>query len=299
MKNILIFATMMALVSCSNKKDYKYVEIREETELDGGKSLYEVEEIIEADNDTLAFIRAYQKFIVSKKVREDLKNVESQFPTKVKAFKLFDEGGKDIVNIAFSSREAKMKEIEKEIEKDIEEKISSVSNKSEGLYNSEREAVVDSVKAGKLKPLFVENKDEFEGYTWVQPKSRPIYRNQNGFYCYFQKSKDNKVSNLRFVGQYEDEDWLFINHVKFNIDGVVWDYTPNKVNQDNDSRIWEWFDDDVNSSNALLIEAISNAKVVNVRFIGRQYHDERKMSKNNIQSIRNTLEYYKALGGKY
>lgn len=291
MKKLLIFATMMALVSCSNKKDYKYVEIREETDLNGGKSLNEVEEIIEVENDTLAFIKAYQKFIVSKKVRDDSKNAGSQFPTEVKAFKLFDEGGKDIVNIAFSSREAKMKEIERE--------ILSVSNKSEGLYNSEREAVVDSVKAGKLKPLFVENKDEFEGYTWVQPKSRPIYRNQNGFYCYFQKSKDNKVSNLRFVGQYEDEDWLFINHVKFNIDGVVWDYTPKKINKDNDSRIWEWFDDDVNSSNALLIEAISNAKVVNVRFIGRQYHDERKMSKNNIQSIRNTLEYYKALGGKY
>jgi len=291
MKKLLIFATMMALVSCSNKKDYKYVEIREETDLNGGKILNEVEEIIEVENDTLAFIKAYQKFIVSKKVRDDSKNAGSQFPTEVKAFKLFDEGGKDIVNIAFSSREAKMKEIERE--------ILSVSNKSEGLYNSEREAVVDSVKAGKLKPLFVENKDEFEGYTWVQPKSRPIYRNQNGFYCYFQKSKDNKVSNLRFVGQYEDEDWLFINHVKFNIDGVVWDYTPKKINKDNDSRIWEWFDDDVNSSNALLIEAISNAKVVNVRFIGRQYHDERKMSKNNIQSIRNTLEYYKALGGKY
>ena len=291
MKKLLIFATVMALVSCSNKKDYKYVEIREETDLNGGKILNEVEEIIEVENDTLAFIKAYQKFIVSKKVRDDSKNAGSQFPTKVKAFKLFDEGGKDIVNIAFSSREAKMKEIERE--------ILSVSNKSEGLYNSEREAVVDSVKAGKLKPLFVENKDEFEGYTWVQPKSRPIYRNQNGFYCYFQKSKDNKVSNLRFVGQYEDEDWLFINHVKFNIDGVVWDYTPKKINKDNDSRIWEWFDDDVNSSNALLIEAISNAKVVNVRFIGRQYHDERKMSKNNIQSIRNTLEYYKALGGKY
>ena len=291
MKKLLIFATMMALVSCSNKKDYKYVEIREETDLNGGKSLNEVEEIIEVENDTLAFIKAYQKFIVSKKVRDDSKNAGSQFPTEVKAFKLFDEGGKDIVNIAFSSREAKMKEIERE--------ILSVSNKSEGLYNSEREAVVDSVKAGKLKPLFVENKDEFEGYTWVQPKSRPIYRNQNGFYCYFQKSKDNKVSNLRFVGQYEDEDWLFINHVKFNIDGVVWDYTPKKINKDNDSRIWEWFDDDVKSSNALLIEAISNAKVVNVRFIGRQYHDERKMSKNNIQSIRNTLEYYKALGGKY
>ena len=291
MKKLLIFATVMALVSCSNKKDYKYVEIREETDLNGGKSLNEVEEIIEVENDTLAFIKAYQKFIVSKKVRDDSKNAGSQFPTEVKAFKLFDEGGKDIVNIAFSSREAKMKEIERE--------ILSVSNKSEGLYNSEREVVVDSVKAGKLKPLFVENKDEFEGYTWVQPKSRPIYRNQNGFYCYFQKSKDNKVSNLRFVGQYEDEDWLFINHVKFNIDGVVWDYTPKKINKDNDSRIWEWFDDDVNSSNALLIEAISNAKVVNVRFIGRQYHDERKMSKNNIQSIRNTLEYYKALGGKY
>ena len=289
MKKVLIFAMMVALVSC-NKKKYKYVEIRDETDY-GKKELNEVEDIIEVENDTLAFIKAYQKFIISKKVRDYSKNGELQFPTEVKEFKLFDEKGKDITNIAFSSREAKMKEIENQ--------ILSFSNKNEELYNSEREAVVDPVKVGKLKSLFVENKDEFEGYTWVQPKSRPIYRNQNGFYCYFQKSKDNEVSNLRFVGQYEGEDWLFINHVKFNIDGVVWDYTPNEINQDNDTRIWEWFDDDVNSSNTSLIKAISNAKVVKVRFIGRQYHDERKMSKNNIQSIRNTLDYYKALGGKY
>lgn len=74
MKRVLFLATMMAVVSCS-KKEYRYVEVREETNIGGGKELVEIEEIIEEKNNTLAYIKAYESFIISKKVRNDSKSV--------------------------------------------------------------------------------------------------------------------------------------------------------------------------------------------------------------------------------
>ena len=158
---------------------------------------------------------------------------------------------------------------------------------------------IDSAKIKDLKKYFTEKKDEFESYTWVKPKSRPVYINQNGFYCYFQKNNDGTVSNLRFVGQYAAEDWLFIRNIKFNIDGQTFNYVPNEMKTDHDSSIWEWFDDSVGYNNSNIIDAISKAKSVKIRFNGDQYYKDKIMSSDNIQSIKRTSEYYKALGGRY
>lgn len=159
---------------------------------------------------------------------------------------------------------------------------------------------VDSLKIKELKQFFTEKKDEFESYTWVKPKSRPMYTNQNGFYCYFQKNSDGSVSNLRFVGQYFADEWLFINSAKFNIDGQTFTFVPTEMKRDNGAgEIWEWYDDSVDYSNSHILEAISKAKSVKIRFNGDQYYDDKTMNASTIQSIKRTVEYYKALGGRY
>ncbi|WP_312750588.1 hypothetical protein [Epilithonimonas hominis] len=157
----------------------------------------------------------------------------------------------------------------------------------------------DSVKVKDLKKYFTEKKDEFESYSWVKPKSRPIYINQNGFYCYFQKNEDGTVSNLRFVGQYAADDWLFIRNIKFNIDGKTFNYVPNEMKTDHDSTIWEWFDDGSDVYNSEILEALRTAKSAKVRFNGDQYYKDKKISSENLKSIQRTLDYYKALGGTY
>lgn len=158
---------------------------------------------------------------------------------------------------------------------------------------------LDSSKIKSLKHLFTEKKDDFNPNTWVKPKSRPYYVNQNGFYCYFSKDSNGNVFNFRFVGQYAAEDWLFIKYLKFNIDGKNYDFYPIKIETDNDSTIWEWFDEQIKINDSDLIEAIANAKSVKVRFEGRQYYKDKIMSQSNILSIKNTLEYYKAQGGSF
>lgn len=158
-------------------------------------------------------------------------------------------------------------------------------------------STLDSAKIKNLKHLFTEKKDEFEDITWVQPKSRPPYRNQNGAYIYFSKNSTG-VGNLRFVMQYAAEDWLFIDGVKFIIDGKTFEYYTGDWERDNDSGIWEWSDQQLSKNNMALIESIANGKVVKYRLNGRQYYKDKTMSANTIKSIKNTLEYYKALGGK-
>lgn len=157
---------------------------------------------------------------------------------------------------------------------------------------------VDSTKIKKLKGLFKVKKDEFQEHSWVHSKNEPAYRNTNGFFCYFAQDDQGKVSNLRFSGQYAADDWLFVRKLTFNIDGKNVDYIPEKMETDHNSAIWEWYDDKVDPNTFILLFAISRAKKVKVRFHGNQYYDDKILSETSKKNIKNTLEYYVALGGK-
>jgi hypothetical protein len=157
----------------------------------------------------------------------------------------------------------------------------------------------DSVKIKNLKSLFVSKKDEFESNTWVQPKAKPYYRNQNGVYCYFSEV-DGTASTLRFVLQYHKDDWLFIKKMAFLIDGENFEYIPEEVKRDNDETgITEWIDVPVNYSNMNIIDAIADAKSVKIKLYGDNYVDYVTLSKKQINSIKNTKEYFQAKGGSY
>lgn len=52
--------------------------------------------------------------------------------------------------------------------------------------------------------------------------------------------QNNEVRNFRFVFQYVNSDWLFIEDLIFNIDGKVFKYTRLDFNTDcGGGRIWE------------------------------------------------------------
>lgn len=157
---------------------------------------------------------------------------------------------------------------------------------------------VDSAKIKDLKSLFTEKKDEFTQTVWVQPKARPQYRNQNAVYAYFEKS-DNSVNNFRMVVQYAGEEWLFVRSVKFNVDGKTYDYYATKWDRDNDTSVWEWSDEQVSKTDLPLLTAIANGKVVKYRLVGDKYHEDKTLSEKYKTSIKNTLNYYSAQGGKF
>ena len=156
------------------------------------------------------------------------------------------------------------------------------------------------------KSLFTEKKDDFSNYAWVEPKDAPRYRNRNGIYCYF-KLENGVASNFRFVYQYYADDWLFIKNMIFNFDGENNITIEPKMETDcgDGGMIWEWCDEFVgslsnfNGINEEFIKCIANAKSVKVKMNGKQYYDTRTLTAKQIKSIKDTYEYYIALGGKF
>jgi len=166
------------------------------------------------------------------------------------------------------------------------------------------DSIVNAQKYAEIirthKNLFRTSKDEFNDVIWYIPKSAPKYVNMNGVYCYF----DAKSSNFRFKFQYHADDWLFIENIIFNIDGENITIVPD-MNRDcgNGGRIWEWCDENINNYRATLnedfIKKIAHAKIVKIKMNGSQYYNTRVLTAAQIKSIKDTYEYYLALGGKF
>lgn len=155
-----------------------------------------------------------------------------------------------------------------------------------------------------LKSKFTEKKDDFSERTWIEPKSAPKYRSRNAIYCYFSTVDGVPDNSFRFVFQYYADDWLFIRNIIFNIDEEIIRICP-KMETDcgNGGMIWEWCDVSVNNSysdvDKEFINKIANAKSVKIKMNGRQYYQTKTMTSEQIQSIKDTYDYYIALGGKF
>lgn len=185
------------------------------------------------------------------------------------------------------------KEIDKVAEADeqIAKEIPELTQQQQDSINAEREKNI-----ARLAPLFTESTDEFKHQTWVEPKSKPKYRNTNAVYMYFQLV-DDVATNLRLVMQYEASDWLFIKNVVFLINGIDFTYNNLKFKRDNaGGRIWEWAD--LAATDPVLLAAIKNAESFKIRYEGSQYQKDIELSQKQIKNLKEVIEYYQLLGGK-
>jgi len=164
--------------------------------------------------------------------------------------------------------------------------------------NENLKVIEETPQIIELKKKFRIKKDEFDenNIVWYQPKSSPIYRNSNGFYCYF-GTKNGSPYVLRIVHQYSSDDWLFIQSYKFSIDGKAYSYTPSDMKTDN--GIWEWSDEVVDSEIKEILNALINCKSAKIRLEGRQYYDTKTITTSQIKSIKETIELYKLIGGDF
>jgi hypothetical protein len=157
----------------------------------------------------------------------------------------------------------------------------------------------DPARIKSLKKYFRFSKDEFDvnKKEWIKPTDAPKFVNRNAIYAYFQTINGN-ADNLRFVIQYHNEDWLFIEKFQFSIDGKAYEYIPERMETDNaDGMIWEWFDDSADTNLKTIMEAIANSKTTKIKMLGRQYFDVKLVTKKQKESIKRTLEFYHVLGG--
>jgi hypothetical protein len=300
---LLLIGTL--LTSCDNSKTYKYVEITAEQGVLGGIEKKEKEaKIIQASSDSAAYLDAFQSFCISLKVNKDMKQtLGTVYSTPVK-FKLLNDKGEDIANtVYFADKEKREKEITEQtfaMSNTLQESVDK--SKADDAKQFQTTAKIDSTKVKDLTKYFRQKKDEFsnENKIWYEPKSAPQYTNRNGLYCYFQ-TENGMPSNLRMRFQYYAEDWLFFSRIQFAIDGKAYEYIPDDTETDSGDggKIWEWCDQSLSQADKELIYALANAKSAKMKIIGRQYHDQKTVSQEQIKSIKQTLDLYNALGGQY
>lgn len=300
MKQILFFvAAIMLLTSCEKK--YRYVETVREQSIVGGASIKEKEKkIISSPSDSAAYIEAYREYCISQKAYSDLrKKGMADFLDIPIGFKLYNEKGEDISNILFTTKLEQEEKIAKRFMA-----MDNVVGKTDGTTTKSNESVskIDSVKTKDLLPYFDVKKDEFDpkGKTWYKPKSAPKYTNRNGIYLYF-ATQEGGTCPLRFRIQYYADDWLFFKKIQFSIDDKAFEYIPSDTEHDNGNggKIWEWFDEALSGSDKELIYALTEANNAKMKFIGRQYHDIKTITKSQIMDMKRTLELYRAMGGVY
>lgn len=187
------------------------------------------------------------------------------------------------------------------VESSKEAKQDKISAEEQARLDEEkaRQDSLNAIKVKELKQYFYEERDEFNGITWVFPKTKPKYTNQNGYYMYFQKY-NSYGTTPRFRIQYESDSWLFIRQMIFNIDGENITFTPEKMETDcgNGGRIWEWCDEPANDLEPL-ISKIAYAKSVKIKMVGQQYYDVKTMTPKQIEYFKYSYEYYKAINGTF
>lgn len=306
LKQITTLLFILALLtSCNNNKTYKYVEfVKEESLLGGTETKEKASQLISAESDSAAYLEAYKNYSISLKVNKDMKQSMGKTYSTPVEFKLYDDKNKDITNsILFPDKEKREKEVTDQIfamKNSIQESVDK--NKNEEVKNFEKTEKVDLAKLNELKKYFRKKKDEFskDNKVWYEPKSAPKFTNRNGLYCYF-KTENGIPNNLRFRLQYYSDDWLFIKKVQFAIDGKAYEFIPINTETDsgNGGHIWEWYDQELDKSDKELIYALANAKNAKMKLIGRQYFDIKTITKEQKNSIKQTLQFYNAMGGKY
>lgn len=145
-------------------------------------------------------------------------------------------------------------------------------------------------------------RDLIEGITWYQDISSPVHQNTDGFFLYFgiNEEMDNAPKSkpfLRFSVQYHANNWLFVESYKVKADDKIFDRSCH-FERDNYTTIWEWCDSHPTAADINMIKAVISSKKATIRFIGKQYHNDKPITASQKKALQNVLDAYKALGGE-
>lgn len=147
-------------------------------------------------------------------------------------------------------------------------------------------------------------KDEMRGITFFRHIDAPKNRDSNGLYVYFGKNDNGAYTPLRLVLQYHGSSWLFVEKAWSKIDGetIELPQTRDRMGWDRDNGyggIWEWSDFAITTeSEKAIIKKIAAAKTMTIRYEGKKYYDDKKISKSQINAIKETFEEYEKLTAK-
>lgn len=161
----------------------------------------------------------------------------------------------------------------------------------------------EQLKAATNK--LIKRVDKVEDITWYYHKDSPMYRNSyTAIFAYFGK-KDSTVYNARLKIQYVADDWLFIKRYVIKTDKNKYYLEPGPFGVETDSGIrsngevgiWEWYDKDMSRNDLKILLDIIKSKETMIRFEGRQYSKDKKVSQKQKRALKETLAAWTYMGG--
>jgi hypothetical protein len=173
-------------------------------------------------------------------------------------------------------------ERKKKAEKAEQEKIAIENVQAPPLSETEIKKI--------LKP-FRKSVDKIEGVSWYEmPYYHQMYKSR--IQPYIGESNGSFWLRLKIV--YHADNWLFIQGFKFVGDGNIRELSMHgrRIERDNSSTIWEWVDVKADSEEINLLRLIGTSKDAEIRYIGRTYYKDRKITTNEKKAIKFTVESY-------
>lgn len=160
-----------------------------------------------------------------------------------------------------------------------------------------RPKLTAEIKKSILKP-FLKNYDKMERITWYKnPAEQTEYLSR--IYTYMGE-KDGGYW-MRFVIRYTADTWIFLESVKFLIDGerIDFNFKRSDIKRENSSRaVWESHDAPVEINELALLTMIGNSKDAEMRFVGSKRSVDRKITKSEKRGIKRMVEAYIKLQNK-
>lgn len=141
--------------------------------------------------------------------------------------------------------------------------------------------------------------DTLEATNFYRHKTFTPHRNDMGFLIYIGQNTRSGNIWMRLSVQYYAGSWLFVDGYTVYVDGKKYDRSNIDFERDNSSRrVWEWSDTSLTIQDLRLIRAIINSNEAVVRLRGNQYIHDYTISAEGKSALKDTLDYFDALGGK-
>lgn len=177
--------------------------------------------------------------------------------------------------------------------------VDTIITKEREAKEAEQRAKIAAEKAKQEQALAQMRKrhDEIQGVTWYQDRSTTQYNNETDFFIYMGKKEGNPW--LRFRIQFEGDSWLFIKKYIIKADDRTFTIVPSygEVKRDHDSRVWEWYDVNIDKQKYEIVKAIIGSNKTILRCEGDKYYKDRIITPEEKDAMQNVLDAFVALGG--
>ncbi|MDZ7663153.1 hypothetical protein [Thiohalophilus sp.] len=133
--------------------------------------------------------------------------------------------------------------------------------------------------------------DEVENRYFIQPKGSAL-RNEARLYIGVKPDK----TWLRMKIKYYGDDWLFVRSYKVAADSFRWESPSLEFERDHSGgNVWEWIDKSPTDEDLRNMRALAAAANPIIRFQGRQYYSDFKLTGEQQSSITSILRLYELL----